>query len=124
MATVRNILVVEDEESVRLAIVAGLDVLGGFSVMTAADGMTGLQMIKTNHPDVLLIDLLLPGLDGIEVLSALRALGEATRPSRVVLMTAHANPVPEGSIQDLGADALLAKPFRLADLARAIGDES
>ena len=116
-----KILVVEDEESVRMAIEAGLEVIGDYEVFSAPDAATGMEMLEKTHPDILLLDLVMPVTDGLEFLRKLRASPSAFRPGKIVLMTAHANPVPSGNLQDLGLDLVLSKPFRLNDLAAAVG---
>lgn len=119
-----KILVVEDEESVRSAIEAGLEVIGGFQATLASDAEDGLRLLKTEHPDVVLLDLVMPVADGMEFLRRMRADPDLSRPGRVVLMTAMENPVPESNLEDLGIDLVLAKPFRLNELAQALGAES
>ncbi len=119
-----KILVVEDEESVRSAIEAGLEVIGGFQATLASDAEDGLRLLKTEHPDVVLLDLVMPVADGMEFLRRMRADPDLSRPRRVVLMTAMENPVPESNLEDLGIDLVLAKPFRLNELAQALGAES
>jgi CheY-like chemotaxis protein len=118
--TITRVLVVEDEESVREAIEAGLETIGGFEVTVAADGQAGLALVESTRPDVLLLDFLLPDIDGLQVAKVIRSTPGRYRPTKVVLMSAHANPVPSGKLSELGLDDLLPKPFRLNDLARAV----
>jgi CheY-like chemotaxis protein len=121
MERAKKVLVVEDEESVRMAIEAGLEVIGNYEVYSAADAATGMEMLEKTRPDILLLDLVMPVTDGMEFLRKLKASPSGFRPGKVVLMTAHANPVPSGNLQDLGLDLVLSKPFRLNDLAAAVG---
>jgi CheY-like chemotaxis protein len=121
MERAKKVLIVEDEESVRMAIEAGLEVIGNYEVYSAPDAATGMEMLEKTRPDILLLDLVMPVTDGMEFLRKLRASPSGFRPGKVVLMTAHANPVPSGNLQDLGLDLVLSKPFRLNDLADAVG---
>lgn len=119
----KKLLIVEDEESVRMAIEAGLEVIGGYEVFSAPDAATGKELLKRIRPDVLLLDLVMPVTDGMEFLRWMGTDPGVVRPGKVVLMTALANPVPEGNLKELGLDMVLAKPFRLNDLAEAVDAE-
>ncbi len=123
-STVKKIVIVEDEESVRAAIEAGLEVIGGFEVYSASDAEQGMQFLKDQHPNVLLLDLVMPVTDGMEFLRMMKSDPDVERPAKVVLMTALDNPVPGGNLEDIGLDLVLAKPFRLHELAAAVGAES
>ena len=116
-------LVVEDEESVRLAIQAGLELIGDYEVISVPDASKGLEILKNTLPDILLIDLVMPGMDGMEFLKFVRNREDGRMPGRVILMTAHENPVPSGNLKDIGLDAVLSKPFRLNDLAAVINGQ-
>ena len=117
----RSVLIVDDEESVRDAVCAALDAIGEFSVTLASNGLSGLKMLESTRPDILLVDLVLPDIDGIQVLDAIRSNPGAHRPARIVLMTAYPDPFPLDRLRDIGADALLKKPFRLSQLSHALG---
>lgn len=119
----KKLLIVEDEESVRMAIQAGLEVIGGYEVFAALDATDGMELLKKMKPDVLLLDLVMPIMDGMEFLRWMASDPEVTRPGKVVLMTALTNPVPEGNMKELGLDMVLAKPFRLNELAAAVDAE-
>ena len=120
---IKKLLIVEDEESVRMAIEAGLEVIGGYEVHAAPDAATGKELLKRLRPDVLLLDLVMPITDGMEFLRWMATDPEVVKPRKVVLMTALANPVPEGNLKELGLDMVLAKPFRLNELAAAVDAE-
>ena len=119
-----EVLIVEDEDSVRAAIEAGLDVIGGFKIISATGAEEGLRYLESNSPEILLLDLVMPTVDGMEFLSRLGSSAQYSKPAKVVLMTAMENPVPEGNLKDLGIDLVLSKPFRLTELAEAVGRES
>ena len=115
-----RILVIDDEESVRYAVDAGLDFLGDYDVHFAADGIAGIEGLRELSPDLVLVDLVLPSASGFEVLAAIRNDPGINRPSRVVLMTGHANPVSDQHYDDFGIDRILAKPFKLDQLKNAL----
>ena len=116
----RNVLVIDDEEAVRDAVCAALEAVGDFRISQASDGVSGLNMVESIRPDILMVDLVLPDIDGLQVLKALKERPGLFRPARIVLMTAHPDPVPLDTLRDLGADALLEKPFHLHELSRVL----
>lgn len=112
----QRILLIDDDESVRAAVKAGLETVSGFEVSTASNGRTGLDLIESLRPDVLMVDLLLPIVDGFEVLRELRVRPASERPGRVIVITAQSEPLPAATLRKLGVDALLSKPFHLREL--------
>jgi len=113
-----RILVIEDSASVRRLIEVCLRVLD-VELMAAEDGLKGLEAARENIPDVIVLDVGLPGMDGWEVLGHLRA-EEATREIRVLVLTAHAQPeIAEQAVQG-GADDFMTKPFRPMELRERI----
>ena len=110
----RHVLVVDDN-------VEGADSLGellrvwGHSVLVAHDGPSGLALAQRERPDVVLLDIGLPGLDGYEVGRRLRA-GEATRDVTLVAVTGYGEQVHDGRLEEVGFDHLLVKPVRPAEL--------
>ena len=115
-----RILVIDDEESVRYAVDAGLDFLGDYDVHFAEDGAQGIEVLKSFSPELVLVDLVLPSVSGMEVREAIRKDPEINRPGRVVLMTGHANPVDDEHFEDIGIDRVLPKPFKLEQLKTAL----
>ncbi|OZM73666.1 DNA-binding response regulator [Amycolatopsis antarctica] len=102
-----RVLVVDDEPGVRKALHRGLRA-EGMDVVTAADGPSGLRLAQTGAFDVLLLDIMLPGLSGYRVLQRLRADGVITP---VLLVSAKDGEVDQADGLDLGADGYLVKPF-------------
>ena len=113
---------IDDEESIRHAVDAGLEFLGDFDVHFAEDGTTGIEELKKLSPDLLLVDLVLPAASGIEVLEAIRNDPGISRPARVVLMTGHSDPIPRQQYDEFGIDRILTKPFKLEQLKSALFD--
>ena len=122
-----NALVVDDDADVRDAIGAMLAELGIEDVRVAHDGEQALAALKGTQWDLMLLDLLMPRLDGFGVLNALREDREdqvLVRPRRVVVMSAHVRTTAASAVRTLGANDLLVKPFEIEDLAVRIGVET
>ncbi len=116
----RNVLIIDDEEAVRDAVYAALEAVGDFCITQANNGLSGLSLVESVRPDILMVDLVLPDIDGLQVLKALQGRPGCFRPAHIVLMTAHPDPFPLDRLRALGADALLEKPFHLHELSRAL----
>jgi two-component system, OmpR family, response regulator MprA len=111
-----RILVVDDEPSVLKAIRRGLS-LDGYHVTTAADGVAALDAIDASMPDAVVLDVMMPRMDGLTVLRRLRA---ATPSLPVLLLTARDAVGDRVTGLDLGADDYLTKPFDLDELLARI----
>ncbi len=109
-----SILIVEDSASVRRLIEVCLRELS-LNIIGAADGIAGLQAAREILPTAIVLDIGLPGMDGWEVLRRLRA-DDATRDTKVLILTAHAQPEVAVQAQEGGADDFMTKPFRPTDL--------
>jgi two-component system response regulator MprA len=107
-----RILVVDDEPAVRDAVRRAL-VLAGFDVETAPDGEEALAAIAARAPDALVLDVLMPGMDGLEVCRRLRAAGDRVP---VLMLTARDSVADRVTGLDAGADDYLVKPFALEEL--------
>lgn len=112
----KTALVVEDEASVR-RIIARLVELKGWVVVEATDGVDGIARFFLHRPDVVVLDLHMPEMDGAEMLRRLRA-ADALEGVRLVVVTAY----PKQVTDDLGVDAVVEKPFSIGDLYRALGE--
>jgi two-component system response regulator MprA len=108
----RRILVVDDESAVREAIRAGLE-FEGYQVDMAADGLGALEQIAKGTPDVVILDVMMPGMDGLTMLRRLRSVDPAMP---VLLLTARDTVGDRVTGLDLGADDYLTKPFDLDEL--------
>ena|SRR5688572_20213002 len=113
----QTILLVEDHADAREALQALLE-LEGYEVLTAAEGLAALDIARTKHPDIALIDIGLPGLDGYEVARRLRAM-DGFRPTLVAL-TGYSQPQDRRDAEAAGFDAHLVKPVDPADLTRVL----
>jgi len=111
----RTILVVDDEPTLREALVEALET-EGFRVVSAADGREALARFRAERPDLILLDLMLPELSGIEVCRIIRA--ESAVP--IVMLTAKDSELDKVVGLELGADDYVTKPFSLRELTARI----
>jgi DNA-binding response OmpR family regulator len=112
----RKILVVDDDASVR-ALVRDVLEVEGYEVELAEDGFAGLRRIESERPDCVVLDIMMPGMDGHGVLQRIRAGdGGATLP--VVMLTAAADDSQAWQAWSGGVDYFLAKPFDPSELLR------
>jgi two-component system, OmpR family, alkaline phosphatase synthesis response regulator PhoP len=107
---VKRILVIEDDPDIALSLRLKLERDGGFEVRTAADGAAGLRMALERPPDLVLLDVNLPGMDGFEVCRQLRN-DSATAATPVIMLTARIDEADRVAGLDLGADDYITKPF-------------
>ena len=113
-----RVLVIEDSASVRRLVEVCLRVLD-VELDAAADGVSGLEKARRDLPEVIVLDIGLPGMDGWEVLRRLRDERE-TRRIRVLVLTAHAQPEMADRAAAGGADDFMTKPFRPVELRERI----
>ncbi len=105
----RSILIVEDEKEIRDLLAHYLR-KEGFRTATAPDGETGLAMARSGRPDLVVLDILLPGMDGLEVLRKIRA-GAETAGIPIIMLTAKGDETDRVVGLELGADDYVPKPF-------------
>jgi phosphate regulon transcriptional regulator PhoB len=114
----RDVLVVEDEPDIRRLVVLHLE-SDGFRCRTAANGLDALREAKANVPDLVVLDLMLPGLDGLEVCRRLR--GDAsTAGVPIIMLTAKSDEVDRVVGLEVGADDYVAKPFSPKELVARV----
>jgi DNA-binding response OmpR family regulator len=112
---VPKILVIDDDPAVRQLVEDVLE-LEGFQVQTAEDGFAGLRAIDASMPDCVVLDIMMPGLDGHAVLQRIRS--GPTRSLPVVMLTAAADDSQAWRAWTEGVDYFLAKPFEPEELLR------
>ncbi len=113
--TGERILVIEDEERIAQFIERGL-IYEGYRVNVAYDGRSGLSIARDNPPDLVVLDWMLPGLDGLEVCKRLRAAGDVP----ILMLTAKDETKDRVTGLDAGADDYLVKPFSVEELMARI----
>ena len=113
----RRVLVVDDDDAIREVAQMALEMVAGWDVDLAATGQEALDLSRAAPPDALLLDVMMPTMDGPTVVAALRA-DARTHDVPVVLLTAKVQPAERRRWEGLGVAGVLAKPFdplRLAD---------
>lgn len=109
----RRVLIVEDNGDMRDFLRRVL-ARHGYSHLEAADGIEGMDIARRDHPDLILMDMSLPELDGFEATRRLKA-DPATRDVPIIAVTAHARPADEKRALEAGCDAYLSKPYSLRE---------
>src|SRR5215831_5563254 len=110
-----RILIVDDEPEIRLVLQMGLT-SRGYDVDSVGDGRTALAGVQNRHPDVVLLDLMLPGLPGIAVIEQVRAWSRVP----IIVLSVLGAETEKVRALDLGADDYLTKPFGLDELVARI----
>jgi DNA-binding response OmpR family regulator len=116
----KRVLVVDDEPN----IVISLEFLlkrAGLEVLTARDGEDGLAQIRAQHPDLVILDVMMPKLDGFAVLDAVRADPDV-QSTPVLMLTARGRDADQKKGLEKGANAYLAKPFSTHELVTKVQD--
>ena len=120
MSALATILICDDEEPLRRLVAASLDGLG-HTVLEAADGNGALDQIRSRRPDLVVLDVMMPDISGLDVLAELRADTALAR-TPVVMLTARAQAADRVAAAEAGADRYVAKPFSPRELAVVVGE--
>jgi CheY-like chemotaxis protein len=112
----RRVLVIDDDDAIREVVALSLSAIGGHEVQQAATGEQGLAAADAAPPDAILLDVMMPGLDGPSTLARLRAR-ERTGSVPVVFLTAKVLRSERERLERLGADGVIDKPFDPMTLA-------
>ena len=110
----KKVLLVEDEKNVILGVRTCLDAVG-YDVEIVEDGEEALNSVNREHPDLILLDLLLPKVDGFEVLKTLKDKDDTSK-IPVIVLTAKAEEEDRQRAMDLGANNYMTKPFKPQEL--------
>jgi CheY-like chemotaxis protein len=113
----KTILVVDDEPTIRMLVAASLDG-GAYRLLEAGDGYEALDLVRMEQPDLVLLDIAIPGLDGFEVCRRLKT--ELSPDVPVLLLTGFAQQTHRERAHEVGADGFVAKPFSPAALVTLI----
>lgn len=114
-----KVLLIDDEEDIRRIARASLAKLGGMEVREAASGEDGIAAAEAERPDVILVDVLMPGLDGPATLEELRRR-PATAGVPVIFLTGTSSPAELARLRALGVRGVIGKPFDPLSLARKV----
>lgn len=115
----KQILVIDDEEHIREVTQLCLEMIGGWEVITASSGNEGLVKAEVNQPDAILLDVMMPDMDGTTTFQQLRT-NRATQHIPVILLTAKLQAADQRRFTDLGVNAVIAKPFDPTILAEQV----
>ncbi|HJW32170.1 MAG TPA: response regulator [Holophagaceae bacterium] len=121
-SALKKILLVEDDPDIRTVAQLSLETLGGFELRLAPSGQEALDMAPGFAPDLFILDVMMPGLDGPGTLAGLRRIKTLTD-TPVIFMTAKVQPQEVAHLKSLGALEIISKPFdpmALPDLVRTI----
>ncbi len=113
MKITKKVLLVDDEPAIVKVIGIKLRV-SGFTVITASNGSEALDIVKTSQPDIMLLDIIMPGIDGFEVLKRLREV------SSLPVIVFSARPENAQKARGLGANDFLSKPFDVDEMVKRI----
>ena len=116
-----RILYVEDEPDIQAVARIALEAVGGFTVLVCSSGIEALEKAEVFQPDLLLLDVMMPGMDGPSTLVALRQKPALQRVP-AMFMTAKVQPAEIAHFKSLGASDVIAKPFDPMNLANQVRD--
>lgn len=111
-----KILIVDDQFGIRILLNEVLQ-KEGYDTFQAANGIQALEIVKEHSPDLVLLDMKIPGMDGIEILERMK---EVEQDIRVIIMTAYGELDMIQKAKDLGALTHFSKPFDIEDIRRAV----
>ena len=106
----KRILMIDDEEGILAVVRVGLKLTAGWEVLTAVSGIDGIEKAKTELPDAILLDMMMPDMDGIETLSQLKN-DPQTQGIPVILITAKVKSGTANGVSNLDLAGVLTKPF-------------
>lgn len=117
--TQMKVLIIDDEEDTRSIASMSLSILGGLEVVEAENGSVGINVATQEKPDVILLDMMMPIMDGPSTLEALRS-NEHTKDIPVIFLTAKAMTAEIDKLKRMGARGVLTKPFDPTILANQV----
>ncbi len=121
MVTTSRVLLIDDNRDLQ-DIIRIFCARAGYTVRVASNGDAGLAEIETFRPQVLLLDLLMPGRDGFSILEPLATERREQRPERIIVISAYTDRDSLDRLKTLGVDGTLPKPFLLEELRAVLGE--
>jgi CheY-like chemotaxis protein len=115
----RKILLVDDEDDIREVAQMSLEMTAGWDEVTASSGADALRLAAAERPDAILLDVMMPGMDGPATARALRA-DDGTAGIPIILLTAKVQAADRRRFDDLGVSGVLSKPFDPMELASQV----
>jgi CheY-like chemotaxis protein len=117
----RRILIIDDEDDIRQVAALSLETVAGWEVITASSGIQGIRRAQDEKPDAILLDVMMPGMDGPTTFLELRKIPEIAE-IPVILLTAKVQGADQKRFANLGVSAVLFRPFDPLTLARQMSD--
>ncbi|CAN5794978.1 response regulator [soil metagenome] len=117
--TRKQILLIDDQPDIQTVVRLSLKVVRGWQVFTASSGKEGIQQAKTHQPDAILLDVMMPEMDGPATLAVLKA-DPVTQSIPIIFLTAKARAIDRKKLYELGAQGVINKPFSPTTLASQI----
>ncbi len=111
----KRLLTIDDEEAIQIVIKFGINMVTGWEVLSASNGKTGIATAQRELPDAILLDVMMPEMDGIATFKALQA-NPITAVIPVIFLTAKAQAAEKRQFNDLGISGVITKPFNSLDL--------
>jgi CheY-like chemotaxis protein len=117
----KHILLIDDEEDIREVVALSLETVAGWRVTSAGSGQQGMELARTESPDAVLLDVMMPGQDGPATLRLLQS-DTTTAKIPVIFLTAKVQSLERERLRGAGAAGFLSKPFNPMTLATEISD--
>ena len=119
--TAKRILVIDDDDDIREVAQLTLETMGAWEVLTASSGSEGLAQAEAEQPDAILLDVMMPDMDGLATFHQLQT-NPATQSIPVILLTAKVQSADQRRFTELGVIAMIAKPFNPMTLATQVAE--
>jgi len=119
--TAKHVLIIDDEEDIQEVARLALELVGGWQVSTASSAKEGLLLAEVQQPDVILLDVMMPEIDGIATFQKLQA-NPATKQIPVILLTAKVQSIDQRRFAQLGVTGVIPKPFKSMNLAKQVAE--
>ncbi|MDX2216973.1 MAG: response regulator [Oculatellaceae cyanobacterium bins.114] len=116
---IKRVLLIDDEETIQTVVQFGIKMTAGWDVLIAGSGAQGIQTAQLEQPDVILLDVMMPDMNGIATFKALQSHTE-TAQIPVIFLTAKAQTAEKRQFSDLGASGVITKPFNSLHLPEQI----
>ncbi len=113
------ILLIDDEETIQEVVQVGIEIEAGWEVTVASSGAQGIEVAQAQQPDAILLDIMMPDMDGISTLSQLKANAK-TQSIPVILLTAKTQTTDKKQFQNVEVMGVITKPFNSMTLASRI----
>ena len=116
---IKRVLIIDDEATIQTVVRFGINMTAGWEVLTAGSGVQGIQIAQTEKPDVILLDVMMPNMDGIATFKQLQSHPE-TAHIPVIFLTAKAQPAEHHRFNNLRIMGVIIKPFNSLHLPEQI----